>query len=68
MNLLKETNRRLEYQLAKYTDLSECLEGALTGDCKHYLRGQLDNTTSNIKYYTELLEVLEMKEVISNEF
>lgn len=60
MNLLKETHRRLEYQLAKYTDLSECLEGVLTADCKHYLRGQLDNATNNIKYYTELLEVLEM--------
>lgn len=62
MNLIKETHRRLEYQYAKYSDLRECLDQAITKDCKDYLNGQLENTTNNIKYYSELLEVLEMKE------
>lgn len=59
MNLLKETHRRLEYQYAKYADLRDCLEQPITNDCKHHINNQIKNTTDSIKYYSELLEVLE---------
>jgi hypothetical protein len=60
MNLIKETQRRLEYQHAKLVDLQECIEQPVTDDCKRYLNSQMENVTDNIKYYSELLEVLEI--------
>ncbi|MBW6409019.1 helix-turn-helix domain-containing protein [Clostridium weizhouense] len=59
MNLTKITKERLAYQQATLIDLKECIQQPVTKDCLHYLRGQLDKCKRSIKYYSELLEVLE---------
>lgn len=60
MNLVSETKQRLNFINAKLIDLQECLElGSLTKDCRHYLQDEISKTKKNIKYYSELLEVLE---------
>lgn len=60
MNLVSETKQRLNVINAKLVDLQECLElGSLTKDCRHYIQDEISKTKRNIKYYSELLEVLE---------
>ena len=60
MNLVSETKQRLNVINAKLIDLQECLDtGRLTKDCRHYLQDEISKTKKNIKYYSELLEVLE---------
>ena len=60
MNLVSETKQRLNFINAKLIDLQECLDkGSLTKDCRHYLQDEISKTKKNIKYYSELLEVLE---------
>ncbi len=60
MNLVSETKQRLNVINAKLVDLQECLKlGSLTKDCRHYIQDEISKTKKNIKYYSELLEVLE---------
>ncbi len=59
MNLISETKRKLEYQKANLIDLQECIKQPVTKDCIHYLKEQLERAEKGVKYYAELLEVLE---------
>lgn len=59
MNLIAETKRKLTYQEANVIDLQECIQQPVTKDCIHYLKEQLEKAEKSIKYYSEVLEVLQ---------
>lgn len=59
MNLVRITKERLAYQEANLIDLQECTKQPITRDCLHFLKSQITKCKSSIKYYSELLEVLE---------
>ena len=60
VNLKTETNRKINYIKAAIEDYKECLEEEhLTKDCRHYLQDELTKAKRNLKYFEEILEVLE---------
>jgi ABC-type Fe3+-citrate transport system substrate-binding protein len=61
MNLITETQRRLQYQKDKISDLSECLNKNLTKYARHYIQDEIVKANKNIQYYSEILEKLEDK-------
>ena len=58
-NLKTETNKKINYIKAAIEDYKECLKGDLTKDCRHYLQDELTKAKRNLKYFEEILEVLE---------
>lgn len=59
MNLIKTTERKLEYNVTMLGDLADCLVNPkMTKDCKEYIREQIEKTKINIIYYKEILNVL----------
>lgn len=60
MNLITETKTRLNYTSIKLIDLQECFKvGYSTKDAEYYLKSEISRAKKNIKYYTEILKILE---------
>ena len=60
MNLISETKKKLEWNISNLEDLKECLnKGFLSKDGIHHVREEIKKTEYSIKYYKEILEILE---------
>lgn len=59
MNLIKETKERLDYHKEKIESLDSALGEDLSQDARLYIASEAQKALKNIKYYSELLEVLE---------
>ncbi|WP_252238272.1 hypothetical protein [Clostridium sp. VAP51] len=61
MNLILETKKKLDYQNNKLEDLQKCLEKPISSDANKYLSDEIVKVKRNMKYYSELLKILEVK-------
>lgn len=66
MNLLKETKGRLEYNKKLLNDFQEFLNTndskKLSKECLQGLYSDIDKYNRNIKYYEEIIKILEGKD------
>lgn len=58
MNILTETNRKLEYNIKRFNDLNSCLDCELSIDAIRFVNDEINKTNSNIKYYSELISLI----------
>lgn len=59
MNLLTETQRKLNNSITRLEDLENCLNnGSLTKDCIHYVNDEITKTKHNVEYYKKIKEIL----------
>jgi hypothetical protein len=63
MNLINETNKRLEYAQKSLNELNICLSVALSKDARVYIASEILKTKNRITYYAELVERLKIEEV-----
>jgi len=62
MNLIKETKSKLQFCVDNLADLQEIgTKDNLSRDCYNYIGREIDRYERNIKYYEEILKVLEEK-------
>ena len=59
MENLMKGNFDIDIELGKFNFHHHEKGRTLTKDAEHYLRDEISKTKKNIKYYSELLEVLE---------
>lgn len=59
MNLITETEGKLEYQKSELNEMLECSKKQITKDCRHHLQDEIDKTKKRINYYSNVLEELE---------
>lgn len=58
MNLIRETESKLNSSRDRFLDLTECLKGNLTKDAIHYCRSEIAKAEHNIEYYEQILKIL----------
>ena len=59
MNLLSETQRKLNNSITRLEDLEKCLsDGKLTVDCTHYVNDEIIKAKHNVEYYKKIKEIL----------
>lgn len=59
MNLLTETQRKLNNSITRLEDLENCLNnGNLTKDCMHYVNDEITKVKHNVEYYKKIKEIL----------
>lgn len=59
MNLLSETQRKLNSSITRLEDLENCLiNGKLTIDCTHYVNDEIIKAKHNVEYYKKIKEIL----------
>ena len=59
MNLITETRYKLNYQKNNLESLLETDTSELTKDARHYVEDEITKAKRNIKYYEEIIKVLE---------
>ena len=59
MNLLTETQKKLNNSITRLEDLENCLTNAkLTKDCMHYVNDEITKVIHNVQYYKKIKEIL----------
>lgn len=59
MNLLTETQKKLNNSITRLEDLENCLIGGkLTKDCIHYVNDEITKVKHNVEYYKKIKEIL----------
>lgn len=59
MNLITETRYKLNYHKVSLESLQAVDTSKLTKDARHYVEDEITKAKRNIKYYDEILKILE---------
>ena len=59
MNLITETRYKLNYHKVSLESLQAVDTSKLTKDARHYVEDEITKAKRNIKYYEEILKILE---------
>lgn len=59
MNLITETRYKLNYHKVSLESLQAVDASKLTKDARHYVEDEITKSKRNIKYYDEILKILE---------
>ena len=59
MNLITETRYKLNYHKVSLESLQAVDTSKLTKDARHYVEDEITKSKRNIKYYDEILKILE---------
>ena len=59
MNLITETRYKLNYHKVSLESLQAVDTSKLTKDARHYIEDEITKSKRNIKYYDEILKILE---------
>ena len=59
MNLITETRYKLNYHKVSLESLQAVDTSKLTKDARHYVEDEITKSKRNIKYYGEILKILE---------
>ena len=59
MNLITETRYKLNYHKVSLESLQDVDTSKLTKDARHYIEDEITKSKRNIKYYDEILKILE---------
>lgn len=58
MDLLKETNKKIDYLKKNKEDLQKCLQENLTIDCRRYVNEELSKIDKKLEYYNKVFELI----------